>query len=412
MVRYQRVLGVLSCATWLGACGGSDATSTGSATDGSTGAATSVEVTTTAGVPTTGSAPTTGTGGGPGGTQGDSTTGGDDTTGGAEGTSTGGDEDTSSIETTGGAAFCGDGTIDAGEDCDDGANNGPGQPCNALCLTNSCGDGDVGPGEECDDGDENGMNGACSDSCTQGQCGDGNKGPGEECDDGNADDSDDCVSTCKFAKCGDGFIHEDVEACDDGNQDLVDGCTPQCALEATHSADISYMGIAIPDDAYDGTQASMRCSDLKFDLGAKVVVTGKLEVVVNHPWAGDLTFRLSSPGNAKSLTMLSMPGVNEAADNGASMSSEGSDLGVKLVFRDAGAKDAEKMGDSLGDDKMICKDDAACDYKPNRGAAAGLMNFAGFAGTPASGTWKFCVGDGGAGNAGTFKSAKLTLLVQ
>jgi cysteine-rich repeat protein len=39
---------------------------------------------------------------------------------------------------------CGDGMIDPGEACDDGVNNGPGQPCNAMCQANACGDGDPG----------------------------------------------------------------------------------------------------------------------------------------------------------------------------------------------------------------------------------------------------------------------------
>ncbi|MGC3998495.1 MAG: putative Ig domain-containing protein [Anaeromyxobacter sp.] len=51
------------------------------------------------------------------------------------------------------APFCGDGSVDAGEACDDGntvANDG----CNATCQAEVCGDGVVQPGigEQCDDG--------------------------------------------------------------------------------------------------------------------------------------------------------------------------------------------------------------------------------------------------------------------
>lgn len=54
-----------------------------------------------------------------------------------------------------GAISCGDGNIDATEECDDGANNDPGKSCNASCKHNVCGDGDPGPGEGCDKGADN-----------------------------------------------------------------------------------------------------------------------------------------------------------------------------------------------------------------------------------------------------------------
>jgi cysteine-rich repeat protein len=50
--------------------------------------------------------------------------------------------------------------------------------------------------------------------------------PGEQCDDGNADDTDQCPSTCDLAYCGDGFVQSGVEECDDGNDDETDDCIP------------------------------------------------------------------------------------------------------------------------------------------------------------------------------------------
>ncbi|MFM2153464.1 MAG: hypothetical protein RL199_1899, partial [Pseudomonadota bacterium] len=47
----------------------------------------------------------------------------------------------------------------------------------------------------------------------------------EACDDGNADDTDDCPSSCEPARKGDGFVHAGVEQCDDGNLDDADACT-------------------------------------------------------------------------------------------------------------------------------------------------------------------------------------------
>jgi len=71
-------------------------------------------------------------------------------------------------------------------------------------------------------------------------CGDGIIDAGEECDDANAVDSDGCSSLCNLAICGDGIINDGVESCDGdapqamscadygaGDGPLV--CTPDCA---------------------------------------------------------------------------------------------------------------------------------------------------------------------------------------
>ncbi|MDC0672465.1 DUF4215 domain-containing protein [Nannocystis radixulma] len=125
-------------------------------------------------------------------------------------------------------ATCGDGFVQPPEQCDLGANNSNAGACTLACLLPVCGDGFVGPGETCDDGNvsstdaclatctpatcgdgfvrqgveqcdlgaNNGPGKACKANCTANVCGDGDKGPGEECDDGNLVDGDGCSSTC------------------------------------------------------------------------------------------------------------------------------------------------------------------------------------------------------------------------
>ncbi len=51
---------------------------------------------------------------------------------------------------------------------------------------------------------------------------------GDVHDDGNDVDTDDCLSTCVPAKCGDGVVQGGVETCDDGNADNDDQCTDTC----------------------------------------------------------------------------------------------------------------------------------------------------------------------------------------
>ena len=69
-------------------------------------------------------------------------------------------------------AYCGDGNLDPGEECDDG-NNVSGDGCSSACREEFCGDGIIQPGEECDDG--NNVNGdGCSALCLlEGVCIDG-----------------------------------------------------------------------------------------------------------------------------------------------------------------------------------------------------------------------------------------------
>ena len=69
------------------------------------------------------------------------------------------------------------------------------------------------------------------------RCGDGLVQRWEDCDDGNDINTDNCLTGCRAARCGDGFvrahltIHDpEYEACDDGNLDDNDGCTSECRL--------------------------------------------------------------------------------------------------------------------------------------------------------------------------------------
>ena len=127
---------------------------------------------------------------------------------------------------------CGDGIVQSDEDCDDG-NALSGDGCAADCTLEAadvCGDGVLSAGEECDDG--NGESGdGCAEDCTAEPpvCGDGVVAGDEECDDGNEDPADACTNECTAARCGDGILQADEE-CDDGNDDPADGCSHLCRL--------------------------------------------------------------------------------------------------------------------------------------------------------------------------------------
>jgi cysteine-rich repeat protein len=104
---------------------------------------------------------------------------------------------------------CGNGIVDPGEQCDDGASNSDavyGAGCTTQCqLAPFCGDGVVNGPEECDLGLQQnhavyGDMDGCTPSCTRPHyCGDGivDSADGEQCDTGAANGKGGyCTSTC------------------------------------------------------------------------------------------------------------------------------------------------------------------------------------------------------------------------
>lgn len=105
-----------------------------------------------------------------------------------------------------------------------------------LAVDSVCGDGLVEAGEQCDDGNVTPGDG-CSDTCQyETVCGDGLQEGLEQCDDGNNLPGDGCDDLCRLETvCGDN-LQEGVEQCDDGNTLPGDGCDEFCRLEG---ADLS-----------------------------------------------------------------------------------------------------------------------------------------------------------------------------
>jgi hypothetical protein len=234
-------------------------------------------------------------------------------------------------ETAGFCDPCGNGRVDAGEECDDGDRN-DGGTCDGDCTLPRCGNGRVsidenGTVEECDDGANNADSpNACRTNCQLPACGDDivdfndldgdgqfDPGEGEQCDDGTQN-SDAiafaCRESCLSAFCGDGvrdfedlnansiFDVGEGEECDDGNTVDDDGCnftpspeepTLQCRAtfpgcnngQARETADVDGDGLFDHEVCYNNAQISLSAgdapvavadADLNLDGGGDVAV--------------------------------------------------------------------------------------------------------------------------------------------
>ncbi len=157
---------------------------------------------------------------------------------------------------------CGNGRLEAGEQCDDG-NTMDGDGCAADCSREAyCGDGNTDDGEVCDDGNNASGDGCRSDCASDETCGNGalDVAAGEVCDDGNTMDGDGCAADCRSVpSCGDGAMGSG-EACDDGNTERWDGCGPDCRVERSlvvsrmrfgaETEGCDFSGDGMPDNAF------------------------------------------------------------------------------------------------------------------------------------------------------------------
>jgi len=229
-------------------------------------------------------------------------------------------------------AYCGDGVADTGEECDD-SNVSDNDGCVHGCLVNVCGDGFVDetligtePTERCDDGNTDDGD-DCRGDCLQDMtlCGNGTQDPEEECDDGGQNNDtlpDACRTSCKRASCGDGVTDTD-EVCDDGaaNSDTTpDACRTDCTVpycgdgvvdvgQAEECDDASANSDTAPDACRVGCLAAS-CGDGVMDTGETCDDASANSDIV--PDACRLDCRVSFCGD----------GVRDSAE-----SCDGSDLG-------------------------------------------------------------------------------------
>ena len=137
------------------------------------------------------------------------------------------------------ATVCGNGILETKEECDD-RNRRDNDGCSSSCLLEIgiCGDGVVQTllGEQCE-----GQDSCQNCRYVSPTCGDGNLDSGEECDEGalNSTTSDAaCRPDCSLSRCGDAIL-DSAEICDDGNRLNNDGCDRYCVLEESDTTGVT-----------------------------------------------------------------------------------------------------------------------------------------------------------------------------
>jgi cysteine-rich repeat protein len=247
---------------------------------------------------------------------------------------------------------CGDGYRDARvEECDDG-NFDDSDECTAECRLNVCGDGYIHAGvEECDEGGDNSDSRAdtCRTDCTFPVCGDGVADVGEACDDGNDDNGDGCLNDCIVASCGDGYVFEGVEQCDAGGVDTNDGgdggdgCRADCTLPKT-CGDVDANGAVTATDSRRVLESaiglSQDCDGQLCDVDGNARVTAAdAQLVLGYAVGIDITLDCSVPLVISLDSEHSLGAVQFTvgyADTGSTFTGVGPDV-VCLSLLDDGA---------------------------------------------------------------------------
>lgn len=220
---------------------------------------------------------------------------------------------------------CGNGTVESGEDCDDGNLVG-GDGCEPHCvfscrLSSECDDGEECNGEEsctghaCRPGTPLANGTVCGDglvcldgACVSGGCGDGVVAGAEECDDANDVDGDGCDGDCTWTcegddECNDLRLCNGTETCDTGRHVCLAGtpagdgtpcttsegldgacrgglCAPDtCGNGAPETGEECDDGNLVPDDGCEADctwtcEGDPECADTRFCNGAETCDVG------------------------------------------------------------------------------------------------------------------------------------------
>ena len=239
--------------------------------------------------------------------------------------------------------LCGNGTVDAGEQCDDG-NQVDGDGCDHNCTPTGCGNGVVTAGEECDDGNLVDGDG-CDHNCTPTGCGNGVVTTGEQCDDGNLLDGDGCDANCVATMCHPGSSRVIPGYCNSRPNDCVQEiCSPTLATGAAAAR-------GLPGSILECTDGDPACDFSPNDR----VCTFHLSLCLN---VNDPRFACVKSNQIEQVKVMTpklhshgrLADANRAA--------------VAAALRGLGGQDGGRCGNHGARYQHLCVTDADCDTAP------------------------------------------------
>src|SRR5262249_51200341 len=138
--------------------------------------------------------------------------------------------------------------------------------------------------------------------CLAAGCGNGVLDPGEQCDDGaNNADHNRCKANCMLNVCGDGSVYTGVEQCDDHNATSGDGCDSHCLLEVktvigngTVSTDTGSTG-ATPSDPVQASVTSPTPGTITITIGSSTTPEPGLKMLTGTVHVDAPTGTATSP---------------------------------------------------------------------------------------------------------------------
>lgn len=167
--------------------------------------------------------------------------------------------------------------------------------------------------------------------------------------------------------------------------------------------------LAIEEDTYDGTIASMNCVDFLVPEDARGIVEESdwsLTLGIDHAFVGDLVVKLVAPSGHVG-TLVHRPGIYKGPDDGSNEGGYASDLVAThpiTLERGIGGFDTNSIGANLTTSQAACRDNPYCRYVAQADAGEFEIEH-----ERVGGTWRVCFGDAADPYVGVVKSIALTL---
>ena len=168
------------------------------------------------------------------------------------------------------------------------------------------------------------------------------------------------------------------------------GLDLHCAVASEKASEDVCAPVSVtPDRLIPDNNAKGLCVDVVVPFTGTVKSVA-LDLGIDHTFLGDLRAQLIGP-NQLTLTLMNRSGQPVARFGDTSNLASA----FPIEFVDDAPNDLKQMGQSLGGNGIVCRDDLRCHYRPNANGdpATRLSALNEWAGQPSAGVWRVCISD-------------------